>query len=809
MFKDDRLISILSGVVLMIAIGTVVQRGSPFMGSGGDSETAFAPVPDRAEVGRDGSVTVDVLANDEGIEGVDGAGERLIVHTQPSCGRAQAERGKLTYTAGTSCSGKQTVRYGLITEPDVAGELVVTLRDPAETVEETVAAVPEETASEPTATDEPVAATENEGTELSGAESDASLSDDEEPAAADDATDLAETDLAEAEPVVAAAPEAPGADPVRRMQLERPTAPTLDGGADETAAFTAPDAPSRPTTGAAAAPAGLDNAAADGSEPAGPAVVVEQPKQVAIRAPGSLNKRIGSARRDDFASATSRAGLFARPSRASTQATPSEDVIALAARAEPRPTRGTATDELTVSAPSAPRIDRQTSDIRVPEAPDGPSLAAIDTGSDSGVSRPEASPQPSTFSLTGTPGGRRVSQLSPPPVVDLARPSPGQPEGLSGGPIFAVAISPRDPSAFSQPEAPTLGQAPGGFGSTVAPSSVSQPTIGGSGERHASLSPIAPADSGIAAVRNLGRGLNIVAVDTANMPAALSAPTASDDSASLGSLSFRTLTADEMADIPAGGSAPAAEETDIAALTPGSDACTAPAQLGINPMPGGITEVTVNAPCHAGEVAILSYAGIDLAFRIAESGEGRIEVPGFAAQMEATANLPDGQLVEFPMPFEDMDQVVRVAMAWNQPVDLDLHALEIGQQIGSTGHLRPGNESNFDTVRRRGGGFLSGHESVDGIGSNLQVYTHYIRGRGTREVVKLMIDFASRREDRSPETCGTGGFASPLIRILRSERGEFERTKQRRLPKIDCANVDRLASHLIEAAVDDVIVSER
>ncbi|MEM1383041.1 MAG: hypothetical protein AAGG06_05290 [Pseudomonadota bacterium] len=123
MFKDDRMISILSGIVVMFAIGVLVQRGDALTNLLGFSDGDLAGnealgavqerelVEDVAQVRAGQLVRIDVLANDEGLAENDG--EILTIVAQPTCGRGFVQQGSLQYLASIDCSGPQIIKYGI------------------------------------------------------------------------------------------------------------------------------------------------------------------------------------------------------------------------------------------------------------------------------------------------------------------------------------------------------------------------------------------------------------------------------------------------------------------------------------------------------------------------------------------------------------------------------------------------------------------------------------------------------------------------------------------------------------------------
>ncbi len=88
MLKDDRMMSMLTFVVIMIAVGTLIQRGDLFERFFGEGTVALELQRDEAIVRANALSGIDVLANDLGIE--DGDAEKLIIVEQPKCGRAES-----------------------------------------------------------------------------------------------------------------------------------------------------------------------------------------------------------------------------------------------------------------------------------------------------------------------------------------------------------------------------------------------------------------------------------------------------------------------------------------------------------------------------------------------------------------------------------------------------------------------------------------------------------------------------------------------------------------------------------------------
>ncbi|MEM7211943.1 MAG: hypothetical protein AAF479_08625 [Pseudomonadota bacterium] len=121
MFQDDRMISILSAVVLMVAIGTVIQRADIFQ-AGPDDEAVLILNPDTVDARANRLLRIDVLNNDSGLERADYANLELL--SEPACGRVFVQGNALQYLPDASCVGQQRFQYGIDGRSGAVGEVV-------------------------------------------------------------------------------------------------------------------------------------------------------------------------------------------------------------------------------------------------------------------------------------------------------------------------------------------------------------------------------------------------------------------------------------------------------------------------------------------------------------------------------------------------------------------------------------------------------------------------------------------------------------------------------------------------------------
>lgn len=123
MLKDDRMMGMLTFVVIMLAVGTFIQRADFFERLFGPSGPPPALVLDEVTVRAAESAIIDVLANDANL-GSD-APAKLVIVTPPECGRAFVREGRIHYLGADGCIGAQSLRYGLGGEESAALRIAV------------------------------------------------------------------------------------------------------------------------------------------------------------------------------------------------------------------------------------------------------------------------------------------------------------------------------------------------------------------------------------------------------------------------------------------------------------------------------------------------------------------------------------------------------------------------------------------------------------------------------------------------------------------------------------------------------------
>ncbi|MEM7496810.1 MAG: hypothetical protein AAF371_02315 [Pseudomonadota bacterium] len=806
------MISILSGVVLMLAIGTLVQRQdlvSQFFGDGGAGGDGLAFVGDDVEVAPDTLTRIDVLANDSGLP--EGAQDQLTVLSQPGCGRVFVQAGALQFLAENDCEATQRITYSLAEASDIEpGVVVVRVRGATGT----------RNAPEPTRGGGIVLARptfDDEGKEIETA----------------------------------------------AIEVERNTAPARP--LPSIVLPRAGDQPAAPATNAPAATAVPQPGVPGRSQPASPGRTASpSAPQVGggLRAPGgSLDSGLALADTSPSIggsgapSAPSLPGSTA-PSRSPsvpgqlaglpTPSAPSSGLPSVSAPSVPAPSipgrsspsAGSAPSSLALAPPSQPGARSPAQPSASAPRPAAPSLAAPSIGSPSAPSAPSAgggtslalaAPEPSSPSLPGSLG----SGISRPQVggqaPDVVRDSGSSaPSAVSGHGATAPA-----PSAIGRQATPTLALARVEVPTaTAAPQQAGAESLELAGPETdttqlnpgLSVGSVATGGAAIAfaeptealrEIMDLRDTMSAMPLIDTTGPEALAQPDRVGDERDLRmsaispdsvtspspSLGAGDAVQPEVTDAP--------EQIDIARLPSTELACVVPPSITLDVRAAGETDLMITSPCHADSVAELEYLKMKFGVTIDRTGRGMITMYGFETSADAALSFADDETLEFSVPFTAVERIERVALAWDAPVVLGLHALEFSAERDGTSHVRVDQPRDFGAVRRRGGGYLASFAPVEGVGQNVQIYTHWIRRGGKSGVVKMYLDFTSRHRDRLPSTCGSGEFARPSFTITRSSRGRLEEPEDRRLGAMACDDVATEQDPLIGAAVRDIIISQR
>ncbi len=221
-----------------------------------------------------------------------------------------------------------------------------------------------------------------------------------------------------------------------------------------------------------------------------------------------------------------------------------------------------------------------------------------------------------------------------------------------------------------------------------------------------------------------------------------------------------------------------------ATLTVPAIALTCPdATVAVEPLPGGRSKIAVHSPCRHGQDVNMQYGPIVIGHTFNDKGDTEFIADMFLGPDAKTGvSLADGQQQRVQLVTGDLDEVTKVAVIWNAPVDLNLHAFEYAAMQGEPGDVWSGAPrdaavaSELITKDGRGHGFMSSISDGKAAGSKAEVFTFWHGKQQSRGVVAMALDYETRGTNPNGDTCGSGRYAQvPIEVIVRETSGTVTR----------------------------------
>jgi len=177
---------------------------------------------------------------------------------------------------------------------------------------------------------------------------------------------------------------------------------------------------------------------------------------------------------------------------------------------------------------------------------------------------------------------------------------------------------------------------------------------------------------------------------------------------------------------------PSTDPVEVASIapvvTPNTNLDVAPSECGVrmsaSARPGAAIAVFVSSICRAGQVATLTHSDLSFSLRADERGVISTTIPAFASLSTVEVLFEDGATTSAQISLRDASDLERLAIVWTAPVNLDLHAFEDGAGENSEGHVWIDNQRTYRDTLIGGGGFHEtfGDASIEG-GSMAEVYS--------------------------------------------------------------------------------------
>ncbi len=720
---DDRFMTLMTGLVLVIGIGALVQ------GTGGGQSIlkggSFEPRDDNFTVLAGRTQDLDVLLNDARADKIDTAA--LTIISRPACGRAVLVDGKIRLDGTAGCSEPLRIAYcvqvgdecaianvnvtmlesdrkdaaeveapavaaaepaesGPVTKAVTGAVTVASAADAASADGDMLAAAPAQSdplapadaAPGPEAAGTPVVASATEG--LPGIVTPGTAPTPAAPAVLDDDLPIIADASSATAPQPDPGPQAPTLSlnlpelPVESLSASADTrmpAITADRILDRAATLLAEsaDAGDRAVSVAALAPA-LPRQAAVPATPAATGVAAEPAAEEIVVARTSALPQIGVPSR-----------LEARIDTASTAGDLGREL-------------GPSVIEDSPAALTAPAAEAEAEDIALATGPTWITLPA-DSAGVSARSLPAAAPAPVEAAPGAVEKAERASFVPAPVAIAVAAPAGLQAE-------------------LVQEPAPDL-------------------TLG---HRHGVGDALPAYDQPIQlAALDLGGSLALADFVT-DIPAA---PAASVEKIAANDAAANAANASDAAVELARLNPTEKPQAPARPITPPA-AANCDSGLTVTAETGAHLAVTIDSPCRAGTEAVVSHGGIAFTITLDQTGAAAFTFPALTPEGDVEVAFPDGAAVSGQAPVHDLDGVTRVAVTWTAPIDIDLHAHEFGAHDQDDGHVWAGHSRDYRTARRQGGGYLTAlGPAGDAPGARTEIYSLPMNARTPDGMVDLAL----------------------------------------------------------------------
>jgi len=199
--------------------------------------------------------------------------------------------------------------------------------------------------------------------------------------------------------------------------------------------------------------------------------------------------------------------------------------------------------------------------------------------------------------------------------------------------------------------------------------------------------------------------------------------------------------------------------------------------LGLSAAPGGLIRLALSSPCRALQPVRLNHAGLSLDLRTDQMGTLRLDLPALRDTADIALTFADGSRIARSVEVLDLAAFHRIAVLWQGPAGLSLHAREVARTTTKTLTVWPRNPGTLRVALRGQGGSMM---TVGAGDARAEFYT-VPRDLGT---VRLSLEGAV-----SADNCGRAVQAT----AFRSVAGQDAKRTDLRLRLPGC---DRVGDYL-------------
>jgi hypothetical protein len=198
--------------------------------------------------------------------------------------------------------------------------------------------------------------------------------------------------------------------------------------------------------------------------------------------------------------------------------------------------------------------------------------------------------------------------------------------------------------------------------------------------------------------------------------------------------------------------------------------------VSVTALPGDRIRLTTAISCRAGQPWTIQYGTLGFARRLDHTGHGDFLLDLFQGRSEpVTVVFADGhrRAIELPTMTAAAAPTSKIAVVWQGPLMLDLHAFEYAAAPATNGHVwaaapRSAEQAVAASATNRSQGFLTTmDDSVDDPASlKAQVYTVIHSPTQTRGTITFAVDYASRGALPRGDLCADGRLAQPVYQVF-------------------------------------------
>jgi hypothetical protein len=165
------------------------------------------------------------------------------------------------------------------------------------------------------------------------------------------------------------------------------------------------------------------------------------------------------------------------------------------------------------------------------------------------------------------------------------------------------------------------------------------------------------------------------------------------------------------------------ELTSIAFTSaPATPECVA--TLAARPMAAAMVDLSLSAPCKAGERVTLHHNGMMITERMDDAGRLVLQLPALSTTAVYMAAFDSGLTAMATAQITTLDIYDRVVVQWQGPGEMQIHALEFGAAYGDDGHVWSQAPHTIERAALGKGGFMTQHgRALPDQDLRAQVYT--------------------------------------------------------------------------------------